>query len=695
MINSIDALQKRLWKSADDLRANSSYASNQYFFPVMGLIFLRHAYSRYLTVRIEIEASLPKRGGVTRSLTKEDFSSKGALYLRHEAQFDYLVDLPDSADRGAALNMAMRIIEEDYPDLLADMLPQNYHTLQSDLLGRLLRVFNDDELKNASGDVFGRIYEYFLVNFADQAAHDSGEFFTPVSLVQMIVNVIEPDHGRVFDPACGSGGMFVQSSHFVEQHGKNPQSLAFYGQEKNPDTIKLAKMNLAVHGLSGNINQAISYYGYDEQPLHVGGADFVMANPPFNVDEVDAEKIKGDPRLPFGLPGVNKKGNVSSGNYLWISYFYSYLNETGRAGFVMSSQSSSAGRDEQKVRQALVETGHVDAMMAIQGGFFYTRTVPCELWFLDKAKPEARRDTVLMIDARQVHRKVTRTIYDFSPEQLSNLSSIVWLYREQSERFLGLVESHLRNSFMEARGLGTPLKTFQEALYTTLSYVERFLISKEISPEEIESYPDLKNAQHAFDNDAGLFQTTLEMSSASLAIKLDTTDVSTLSEASSLLKPTAEACLDLIKQADLLHKLSRKLIEVCETDLDARTNGSWTSREVGQLRRAMDDTRTALRVQCEQALYFFGHAQWLQERFPNAELCDVPGLVKVVSRKDIEAADWSLAPGRYVGVAPEVVDQDFDFGEAIKTIHAELADLNYEASVLADNIQKNLKGLGI
>jgi type I restriction enzyme M protein len=304
--------------------------------------------------------------------------------------------LPDSADRGKSVNDSMQAIEDEHPDL-ERTLPRGYDTLDNDLLGRMLRIFNDDDLKKATGDVFGRIYEYFLVSFANQGAHDGGEFFTPESLVKTIVNIIEPTQGRIYDPACGSGGMFVQSSHFVEEHGQDPRKLVFYGQEKNPDTIKLAKMNLAVHGLSQNVRQSNSYYNHDEQSLKVNTADFVMANPPFNVDEIDAEKIRTDPRLPFGLPGENGDKKVPNGNYIWISYFYSYLNAKGRAGFVMSSQASSAGRDEAKVRKALIETGHVDAMMAIRSGFFYTRTVPCELWFFDKGKSDHLKDKVLMI----------------------------------------------------------------------------------------------------------------------------------------------------------------------------------------------------------------------------------------------------------------------------------------------------------
>ncbi|MBW2077107.1 MAG: N-6 DNA methylase, partial [Deltaproteobacteria bacterium] len=386
-LEHIEAIEKRLWNAADTLRANSNYASNEYFLPVMGLIFLRHAYSRFLAVKDDIEANLPKRGGKTRALTKEDFSQKSAIFLQPKAQFDHLVSLPDKEDRAKAIIEAMESIEADYENLRGVLPKGEYQELDNDVLGQLLRTLNPDELKRVSGDVFGRIYEYFLTQFADQKAHDGGEFFTPVSLVSLIANVIEPECGTVLDPACGSGGMFVQSARFVEHRQQNPaEKLTFYGLEKNATTIRLAKMNLAVHGLEGDIQKAITYY---EDPHGLlGKADFVMANPPFNVDEIDADKVKNDPRLPFGLPGVNKKGKVSNGNYIWISYFYSYLNEKGRAGFVMSSQASSAGRDEAKVRQKLIETGDVDIMIAIRSNFFYTRTVPCELWFIDRGKPD-------------------------------------------------------------------------------------------------------------------------------------------------------------------------------------------------------------------------------------------------------------------------------------------------------------------
>ncbi|MCQ8105685.1 type I restriction-modification system subunit M [Methylomonas sp. SURF-2] len=297
-LENIEAIEKRLWKAADTLRSNSELASNEYFLPVMGLIFLRHAYSRYLAIKDDIVAKLPSRGGKTRELTKEDFSQKSAIFLKPEAQFDYLVALTDADDRAEKIIQAMEAIEADYRNLRDQLPKQEYRTIPNEVLGQLLRGLNPDELKKATGDIFGRIYEYFLTAFADQGAHDGGEFFTPVSLVQLIVNVIEPDHGKIFDPVCGSGGMFVQSAHFMEQHQQDPTQLTFYGHEKNRVTTRLAKMNLAVHGLEGNIiggEPAITYYN-DQHDGLFGSADFVMANPPFNVDEVDAEKVKNDPR---------------------------------------------------------------------------------------------------------------------------------------------------------------------------------------------------------------------------------------------------------------------------------------------------------------------------------------------------------------------------------------------------------------
>ena len=681
-LQNIEAIEKRLWSAADLLRANSGLASNEYFMPVMGLIFLRHAYSRYLAVKPQIEAGLPSRGGKTRALTKEDFGQQGAIFLRPEAQFDHLVGLPDSADRAAAIITAMEGIEADYESLRGVLPKAEYQKIGNDELGELLRKLNPEELKTANGDIFGRIYEYFLTQFADQGAHDGGEFFTPISLVQMIANVIEPERGNVLDPACGSGGMFVQSASLVERnHGDPTKALTFYGIEKNSTTIRLAQMNLAVHGLQGNIAEALTYYADPHELL--GKADYVMANPPFNVDEVDADKVRNDPRLPFGLPGVNKAGKVSNANYLWISYFYSYLSERGRAGFVMSSQASSAGRDEAQVRRRLVETGDVDVMVAIRGNFFYTRSVPCELWFFDRAKPESHRDHVLMLDARNVFRQVTRKICDFSPEQLANLTSIVWLYRGQPDRFLALVRQHLLDSVAKAQDSVAPLQAFlaqAEALSKSLSRHSR----ESGNPASLEAQQNLDAALATFTADVDAYQAASHKQSAQPIP--EAANNSTLHQATERLTPLADSSRDLLKAADHLYRLAGQVIDTLD--------GAGRTRDINRQRRAADEARRAAVEALKPVRYFHRQALWLQERFPDAELRDVPGLVKLVSRAEIEANDWSLTPGRYVGVAPEEVDEDFDFEAALRDIHVELQGLNEEAVELAEKIARNFEELG-
>ena len=581
-LEHIEAIEKRLWNAADLLRGNSNYASTEYFLPVMGLVFLRHTYSRYLAVKDAIEANLPTRGGKKRALTKEDFSQQNSIFLQPKAQFDHLVSLPGSEDRAKAIIEAMESIEGDY-DSLRGVLPKSeYQELDNGVLGQLLRTLNTDQLKEVSGDVFGRIYEYFLTQFADQKAHDAGEFFTPVSLVSLIAHVLDPEGGTVLDPACGSGGMFVQSARIVEEHGQSPTDrLTFRGLEKNATTIRLAKMNLAVHGLEGDIQKAITYY---EDPHElVGKADFVMANPPFNVDEIDADTVKTDPRLPFGLPGVNKKDKVSNGNYVWISFFYSYLNEHGRAGFVMSSQASSAGGGEAKVRQKLLEPGEVDVMVAIRQNFFYTRPVPCELWFLNRDKPEAQRDKVLMIDARNVYRKVTRKIYDFSPEHEQNLLAIVWLYRGQTDQFLALVSRYLGQVFDEGqacfereaedREIIRPLPAAADAIAKLYAHLGPFLKTQPKDGPHAETLEEFEKELNLFTCDVAGFEEGISQA----ATQWDKTPETAagLNELVEQFAPLDESSRDLIKQTDLLYKLATRLIETCENECDAKASDAW------------------------------------------------------------------------------------------------------------------------
>ena len=563
---NIEKLETDLWEAADNLRANSKLTSSDYFMPVLGVIFLRHATNRFDAAHRQIQADQASGKMPKRRVLPADYISRRSLYLPEQTRYDYIMQQAavSGADLPRLVTEAMTAIEAAF-EPLQGVLPKDYGIFETKVLEDLMRVFNSEQIKQTTGDVFGRIYEYFLAKFSMQKAHDNGEFFTPSSIVQTIVNVIEPDHGTVFDPACGSGGMFVQSSHFIEHEGGNTaKKVVFYGQEKNRDTIRITKMNLAVHGLEGKIAEAITYY-QDEHNL-AGKCDFVMANPPFNVDLVDAERIKGDPRLPFGLAGVNKQKKVGNGNYLWISYFWSYLNKKGRAGFVMSSQASSAGHGERDVRKKIVETGDVDVMISIRSNFFYTRTVPCELWHFDRAKPAERRDKVLMLDARNVYRKVTRKIYDFSPEQMQNLAAIVWLYRGQRERFLGLVREYLRRVCDESAAVPAALAPF-EATLADLCLRFDALATAVSSHADIDSEPkqllanavtELRDAATLYGVDAKVLRDRLRAFGRKYARTLPEKN-DAQHTACKAFEPSAEALRGLVKQVDILYKLATRI----------------------------------------------------------------------------------------------------------------------------------------
>ena len=695
----IERFEADLWKVADNLRANSNLASNEYFMPILGLIFLRHATNRYYAALAAIEGDKTAGEMPDRPLVEADFTRRRALMLPEAARYDVLLEMPKDGNLGAAVTTAMEAVEDHFPPL-AGQLPKDYERFEDDVLEEMMRTFDSEALRTASGDVFGRIYEYFLAEFSKEGAHDNGEFFTPPSIVQTIVNVIEPDHGVVLDPACGSGGMFVQSSHFIEDAGEDTMKrVTFYGHEKNETTAKLAQVNLAVHGLEGRIragNEAITYYK-DPHEL-VGECDFVMANPPFNVDEVDAEKVRGDKRLPFGLLGVNKAKKVSNANYLWLQYFYSYLNENGRAGVVMSSQASSAGRDDAKVRRKLVESGAVDVMIDIRGNFFYKRTVPCQLWFFDRAKEqdEVRCDQVLMLDARSIHREVTRAIYDFSPEQQRNIAAIVWLYRGQSDRFLKLVESYLAQAIANGQATAAPLAAFKNALGRLVDMIRPYATDKHDPDSLAETWEELTSVQASLSADIDGLAAEVAARTADWAkgARGTTPENVALHVAREGLRDMSERCRELTKQIDLAAKLEGRVVDIAVDELDARNSGLWTNAHINKGRRVLEGARDYAVEVLRQARNFVHQADWLQERFPEAELRDVEGLVKLVDRAEIAAHDWSLTPGRYVGVAPEEEDENFDFEEALRSIHIDLMGLNEEAAELAKRITRNFRELG-
>lgn len=456
MIN-IRKLEAELWESADLLRQGSKLTSNQYCMPVLGLIFLRYAFGRFKLVEAEIQKNRPVRNGRILPVEPSDFAEKSALYLPPEARYDYLVNLPaDIASAqlknlsghvmgslGEVVNNAMELVEAQ-SDQLKGVLPKDYTMFTNDILSELLRIFNNSALDEVGGDILGRIYEYFLNKFAKNIASDDGVFFTPKSLVKMIVNVLEPKRGILLDPACGSGGMFVQTGDFVNQAGMSANSaMTFYGQEKVEYNAQLCLMNMAVHGLNGIIksgNEANTFY-HDAHSLE-GCCDYVMANPPFNVDKVKSEAAMSAGRLPFGVPSINAAKEFGNANYLWISYFYAYLNEKGRAGFVMASSATDSSGKDRDIREKLVRTGHVDVMMSVGNNFFYTKSLPCSLWFFDKGKPEELQDKVLFIDARNYYTAVDRTLNEWSDWQLKNLNAIVWLYRGETDKYAELIQEY-------------------------------------------------------------------------------------------------------------------------------------------------------------------------------------------------------------------------------------------------------------
>jgi type I restriction-modification system DNA methylase subunit len=816
-------LEAELWRAADQLRANSKLTATEYSMPVLGLIFLRHAYNRFQKVKIEVEKTLPshpQRG--KRPLTKKDFEEQNSMFLPEKSQFDYLVSLPESADIGEAIDNAMKLIEDEYENLNG-VLPKNFSIFSKDLLRELLRIFNKEVLQKAEGDLFGKIYEYFLGKFAMTGAQEGGEFFTPMSLVQTIVNVIEPDHGIVFDPACGSAGMFVQTGYFIESEGLKPaEKVTFYGQEKADLNTKLAKMNLTVHGLEGNIQEGNTFYE-DKHDL-VGGADFVMANPPFNVDGVDKAKdaVKRDPRLMIdGKVNLPKNDNA---NYLWIQYFYNYLKPTGRAGFVMASSASDAGHSEKEIREKLVKTGAVDVMMAIGNNFFYTRSLPCTLWFFDRAKEiltlnpspngeglvtvetqipsqllanarELRKnqteaeellwqllrnrqlnnlkfrrqhplkagfildfycaevkvgleidggyhnekeqleydtertkiineydiriirftneqvlqnteqvlkdiatattppsptgegsgvrtkDTVLMLDARKIYRKVTSKVNDFSPEQLQNLICIVNLYRGNTQKFESTVKGYLQTSANLAKETAEATTELQKQLQKIIETLSTFHLKQDsqdlgidrIIPEwkEIES-----EAKTIFEQQSQLIETVNKNQGNQLITEITVQTKALRKPQDKLIKQLLDAISTAVKEYQLNKNKDWKALDVqaqCIAPLKALQQ---------QLIGNPDEEELGLLHETE---YFYKQAHWLTSRFPEGVYTDVEGLCKVVSQQEIEAKDWSLSPGRYVGVSPSE-DGDLDYEERLNEIHIELDGLNEEAIQLHNTI---------
>jgi len=432
----LQKLYDRLWEAADELRANSKLRSTQYSTPVLGILFLRYADYKFEEAKRELEK---RRSSQSRPLRKLDYQAAGVLYLKDEARYSNLLNLPEGADIGGSIDNAMRSIESENEEL-RDVLPKVYSGMEDAVLVNLLKIFHKIPTE-LDRDLFGKIYEYFLGKFAMSEGQRGGEFYTPTSIVRLIVEVLEPYHGRILDPACGSGGMFVQSAEFVKDHLNDPhKEISIYGQEKADDTVRLCKMNLAIHGLSGDIKQGNTYY--QDVFNKKGEFDFVMANPPFNVNNVDKRAVKDDPRYSFGIPSVD------NANYLWIQVFYSMLNENGRAGFVMANSANDAPYSEKLIRRKIIEKNLIDVIISVPPHFFYTVTLPVTLWFFDKNKKNTeRKNSVLFIDARDVYHQIDRAHREFADQQIEFISNIVRLYREQDIKIKKCSSSLIKEKF--------------------------------------------------------------------------------------------------------------------------------------------------------------------------------------------------------------------------------------------------------
>ena len=663
-------LEATLWQTADTLRANSDLKSSEYSTPVLGLIFLRFADNKYSRYEPEINAEFEKLKGTRREkLIHEIAIEKCGFYLPPKARYDYLLNLPEKEDIAKAIKDAMALIEKYKPEL-KDTLPQDeYFRLVRKpeykiIPKQLLKNFSDIP-KDATGDMFGQIYEYFLGEFALAEGSGGGEFFTPRSVVRLMVEIIEPHNGTVFDPACGSGGMFVQSAQFIEERKskKEDTNLFVYGQEKTLETVKLAKMNIAVNGLRGEIKQANTYY--EDVFGSFGKFDYVLANPPFNVDDVNLSKVEGDKRFnTYGIPrnktDAKKKDKgavtVPNGNYLWINLFATSLKpKKGRAGLVMANSASDARHSEADIRKTLIENNLIYGMLTLPSNMFYTVTLPATLWFFDKAKKD---DKILFIDARNIFTQIDRAHREFSDEQIKDIAVISRLHRGNRQAFTELVHSYFEKGFEK-------LSQNRPVLSQMAKKVTEFL--KAYNAKELPDFDKALVSVDKFEAAFAKYQKETKPSDVDKANK----NQRTLNE---LVLPFFTALHELLKEVD-------KKVRHIEKEQGAGKDIKALKTELEELHKKVKDTE-----------YFFSHVSWLQERFSEAKYEDVIGLCKLASTDAIKEQEYSLNSGRYVGV---VIEEDGkteeEFVEEMLSKNDELSKLNADAKELERVINKNIR----
>jgi type I restriction enzyme M protein len=682
-------LEKDLWSAADKLRANSDLKASEYSTPVLGIIFLKFADNKYRVHEDAIYAEYTQLKGTRRERPMQDIAiEKCGFALAPHARYEYLLNLPEKEDIAKAIRSAMASIEVTKPELLGVLPQEEYDRFTRSDKNRhipkdLLKLFSDIPA-DASGDVFGQIYEYFLSNFALSEGQGGGEFFTPRSVVRLMTEIIEPHGGKVFDPACGSGGMFVQSAEFIQQHRQDAAAdldVYVYGTEKTLETVKLAKMNLAVNGLRGDVQQANAYY---EDPFNSFGAfDYVMANPPFNVDDVALDAVEGDVRFnTYGVPrnktkkAAGKKSKeggeeqkavetVPNGNYLWISLFATSLKENGRAALVMANSASDARHSEADIRQSLIENNLIYGMLTLPSNLFYTVTLPATLWFFDKGKTD---DRVLFIDARNIFTQIDRAHRELSEQQIQNIAIIPRLHKGRRGEFVALVDSYFQHGMAQLQEEAAHIPALSERLLTMLAEEDDAQVQQAGQDAvaglqaQWANLPDLTTAQAAYDEAHGASVEVDARNTAQQALRAQFT-------------PFFQGLHASLKTLDkAIREMDKRKAEAAKAEGKRATGNRQT--------KGVKDALQALHDEVKLAERFYTHITWLQERFPSAAYEDVTGLCKLATHAEIEEQDWSLNPGRYVGV---VIEED---GKTEAEFLAELSDAREELQTLNDAASK-------
>ncbi len=674
-------LEDDLWRSADTLRANSDLKSTEYATPVLGLIFLKFADNKYRRNEKAIIKQSTKLKGTRREKPVSEIAiEKCGFYLPDHARYDYLLKLPEEQDIAKAIKKAMEAIEEYKPELKGILPQDEYFRLtrtDKSIPMQLLKNFSNIP-EDAAGDMFGQIYEYFLGNFAMAEGQGGGEFFTPRSVVRLMVEIIEPHRGTVFDPACGSGGMFVQSANFIERHrhelANGNGDLFVYGQEKTLETVKLAKMNLAVNGLRGDIRQANTYY--EDVFESFGQFDYVLTNPPFNVDDVSLKRVEGDKRFnTYGIPRKKTKakkkdqGNetVPNANYLWINLFATSLKPNGRAALVMANSASDARHSEADIRKTLIESNLIYGMLTLPSNMFYTVTLPATLWFFDRAKKD---DRILFIDARNIFTQIDRAHREFSGEQIRNIAIISHLHKGKREKFIQLIDRYFEQGMERLIESNTQVEPVSEQLLAVLDGNG----GKLAVADQVKQWSDLKKLQTRYDQYLGKNgkQTTIEKKNKAQHALRQAFD------------PFFDGLHQSLKQlGKIVYRHEKQLAEKAKK----KGKRNATDRQIKELKTALE----ALHAEVKNAESYYNHIKWLEERFPKAEYEDVTGLCKLATLDEVKEQDYSLNPGRYVGI---VIEEDGrteeEFVEELLAMNQELSSLNREARKLEKIIHHNV-----